>query len=42
MTAIYAFTIVMIIFAIGEFCSSKTKAILSLPLVAAILMLAYY
>ena len=42
MTAIYALAIVLAIFAIGEFCSSKTHAILSLPLTAAVLMLAYF
>lgn len=42
MEAIYALTIVLIIFAIGDFCSAKTSAILSLPFVAAILLLLYY
>ncbi|SDK60668.1 hypothetical protein [Natronincola ferrireducens] len=42
MTAIYAFTIILVIFAIGELCSSKTNAMLSQALVGAILLLFYY
>lgn len=42
MVAIYALTMVLVIFAIGEFCSSRTNAILSQPFVAAILLLAYF
>jgi len=42
MVSIYALTTVLIIFAVGEYCSSKTNAILSQPFVAAILLLAYF
>ncbi len=42
MTAIYALTIILVIFAIGEFCSAKTNAVLSQPLVGAILMLLFF
>lgn len=42
MVAIYALTIVLVIFALGEFTSSKTNAILSQPFVAAILLLVYF
>lgn len=42
MQAIYALTIVLVIFALGEYSSSKTSAILSQPFVAAILLLIYF
>lgn len=42
MEAIYALTIVFVIFAIGEFTSSKTSAILSQPFIAAIFLLLYF
>jgi len=42
LTAIYALAIVLAIFAIGEICSSKTNAVLSQPLVAAVLLLIYF
>lgn len=42
MVAIYAFSVVLIIFTIGEIISSKTNALLSQPFVAAVLMLGYY
>lgn len=42
MTAIYALTVILVIFAIGEISSSKTNAMLSQALVGAILLLVYY
>lgn len=42
MVAIYALTVVLIIFAIGDFSSSKTNAILSQPFIAAVLLLAFF
>ena len=42
MVAIYALTVVLIIFAIGDFTSSKTNAILSQPFIAAVLLLAFF